>query len=70
MPTIGTLTQLAPDGLAEVLADVGAAIDAMGGSFTVGYTTVVVTAARTGSGDGPAEQGRGAEAGSTARSAK
>jgi hypothetical protein len=50
MPTIGTLTQLAPDKLAEVLADVGAAIDAMGGSLTVAYTTVVVTAARTDSG--------------------
>ena len=49
MPTFGTLTQLPPDHLAEVLAGVGAAIDAMGGSLTVGYTTVVVTAARTGS---------------------
>ena len=50
MPTIGSLTQLAPDQLAEVLADVGAAIDAMGGSFLVGYSTVVVTAARATSG--------------------
>ena len=50
MPTFGTLTQLPPDQLAEVLARVGAAIDAMGGSFTVGCTTVVVTAARTGFG--------------------
>jgi hypothetical protein len=48
MPTIGTLTQLAPEKLAEVLAEVGAAIDAMGGIFTVGYTTVAVTAARIG----------------------
>jgi hypothetical protein len=30
-----------------VLAGIGAAIDAMGGSFTMCYTTVVVTAART-----------------------
>ena len=55
MPTFGNLTQLAPDKLAEVLAGVGAAIDATGGSVTIGYTTVAVTAARTGLGDGPAE---------------
>jgi hypothetical protein len=53
-----------------VLAGVGAAIDAMGGSLTIGYTTVVVTAARTGLGDGPAEQGWVAEASSNARLAK
>jgi SAM-dependent methyltransferase len=46
LPTIGTLTQLAPDKLAEVLADVGSAIDAIGGSITVTYAAVVVTAAR------------------------
>jgi SAM-dependent methyltransferase len=50
MPTFGTLTQLAPEQLAEVLADVGAAIDALGGSLTMAYTTVVVTAARTDAG--------------------
>jgi SAM-dependent methyltransferase len=43
MPTQGTLTQLPPDKVAEVLAGVGAAIDAMGGSFTMPYATVVVT---------------------------
>jgi hypothetical protein len=32
----------------ELLAGVGAAIDAAGGSFTMGYTAVVATAARTG----------------------
>ena len=47
MPTHGALTQLPPDKLAEVLEGVGAAIDAMGGSFTMHYATVVVTAART-----------------------
>ena len=47
MPTHGALTQLPPDKLAEVLEGVGAAIDAMGGSFTMHYTTVAVTAART-----------------------
>jgi SAM-dependent methyltransferase len=46
MPTFGTLTQLPPDKLAEVLAGAGAAIDAMGGTVTVQYTTVAVTAAR------------------------
>jgi SAM-dependent methyltransferase len=49
LPTSGSLTQLPPDKLAAVLDAVGAAIDQMGGSFTVPYTTVVVTAARTGS---------------------
>jgi SAM-dependent methyltransferase len=47
MPTHGALTQLPPDKLAEVLEGVGAAIDAMGGSFTMHYATVAVTAART-----------------------
>jgi SAM-dependent methyltransferase len=47
MPTHGTLTQLSPGSLAEVLAGVGEAIDAMGGSFTMPYATVAVAAART-----------------------
>jgi len=47
LPTLGALTQLPPDKLAEVLEGVGAAIDAMGGSFTMSYATVAVTAART-----------------------
>jgi SAM-dependent methyltransferase len=47
LPTHGTLTQLPSDKLAEVLQGVGAAIDAMGGSFAMPYTTVAVTAART-----------------------
>jgi SAM-dependent methyltransferase len=46
LPTIGGLTQLPPDKLAHVLAAAGAAIDAIGGSFTMTYATVVVTAAR------------------------
>ncbi len=33
--------------LATVLQQVGAAIDAIGGSFTMAYNTVAVTAART-----------------------
>lgn len=48
MPTLGNLTQLPPDKLAEVLEGGGAAIDAMGGSFTMRYATVAVTVARTG----------------------
>ena len=48
MPTHGALTQLPSDKLAEVLTGIGAAIDAMGGSFTMHYTTVAVTAGRTG----------------------
>jgi SAM-dependent methyltransferase len=47
MPTHGSLTQLLPDKLAEVLEGVGTAIDAMGGSFTMPYITMAVTAART-----------------------
>ncbi len=48
LPTLGTFTQLAPDKLADVLEGAGAAIDAMGGSFTMQYATVAVTAWRTG----------------------
>jgi hypothetical protein len=46
MPTHGQLVALPPDKLAHLLESVGAAIDAMGGSFTMPYTTVAVTAAR------------------------
>ncbi|RDI49406.1 methyltransferase family protein [Nocardia mexicana] len=48
MPTHGALTGLRPDQLAAVLATVGDAIDALGGSFTMPYATVAVTAVRTG----------------------
>lgn len=46
MPTSGGLTRLPPDRLAEVLDGVGAAVDALGGSFTMPYATVTVTARR------------------------
>ncbi|WP_239101602.1 class I SAM-dependent methyltransferase [Microbispora amethystogenes] len=46
LPTSGILTRLPPDTLSEMLAEVGAAIDAIGGGFTMAYATVVVTAAR------------------------
>jgi hypothetical protein len=38
--------QFAPAKLAEALAGIGAAIDMMGGSFTMGYATSAVTATR------------------------
>ncbi|MFD9207786.1 class I SAM-dependent methyltransferase [Streptomyces sioyaensis] len=47
LPTQGAFTRLPPDKLAEVLEEVGSAIDARGGSFTMAYATVVVTATRT-----------------------
>lgn len=48
MPTHGSLTNLPPDEVREVLDGVGAAIDALGGGFTLPYATVAVTAAKTG----------------------
>lgn len=46
MPTQGAFTRLPPEKLAEVLEGVGAAIDALGGGFTMRYVTVAVTAVR------------------------
>jgi SAM-dependent methyltransferase len=46
LPTTGGLTRLEPDALADVLAGVGAAIDELGGGFTLPYTTLAVVAAR------------------------
>jgi SAM-dependent methyltransferase len=48
MPTQGIMNRLSPEKLAEVLAAAGAAIDGMGGRFTMPYGTGVVTAVRTG----------------------
>jgi SAM-dependent methyltransferase len=46
VPTTGGFSRL-PDGVqAEVLDGLGAAVDAAGGTFTMGYTTLTVTAAR------------------------
>ena len=45
LPTFGGHNQLPPDTLAQLLAGMGAAIDAAGSSFTMGYATVAVTAA-------------------------
>jgi SAM-dependent methyltransferase len=46
LPTTGGLTQLRPDQLAEILDAVGAAIDSLGGRFTMTYTTLAATAVR------------------------
>jgi SAM-dependent methyltransferase len=54
LPTQGAHTLLPPAALAEVLAGIGAAIDALGGSLAIRYTTAVVTAVRTGRSSTPA----------------
>jgi SAM-dependent methyltransferase len=46
VPTFGGHGRFAPAKLAELLEGVGAAIDAAGGSFTMRYVTMVVTAVR------------------------
>ncbi|MEU8267546.1 class I SAM-dependent methyltransferase [Sphaerisporangium sp. NPDC049002] len=48
LPTSGVHSQFPPASQAEVLAGIGAAVDAVGGRFTMRYTAMVVTAARTG----------------------
>jgi SAM-dependent methyltransferase len=48
VPTFGGHSQIPPARQQEILAGIGAAIDALGGSFTMHYATVAVTAARTG----------------------
>ncbi len=47
IPTFGGFSQFPPAKQEELLAGIGAAIDAAGGSFTMGYTAVVATAVRT-----------------------
>jgi SAM-dependent methyltransferase len=47
VPTFGGHSQFPPVTLQDLLAGIGAAIDAVGGGFTMRYTTVAVTAART-----------------------
>nr|MDT0657269.1 hypothetical protein [Micromonospora sp. DSM 115978] len=48
VPTQAGDDRLPPARLAETLAGIGAAIDAVGGAFTMSYATVVVTAVRSG----------------------
>ena len=47
VPTFGGHSQIPPATQQQILAGIGAAIDALGGSFTMPYATVAVTAART-----------------------
>ncbi|MFE9410743.1 class I SAM-dependent methyltransferase [Streptomyces sp. NPDC006704] len=47
LPTTGLLTRLPEPQLATILRKVGAAVDALGGSFTMRYATVAVAARRT-----------------------
>jgi SAM-dependent methyltransferase len=47
VPTAGGHSQLPPAEQAELLAGLGAAVDAVGGGFTVQVTTLAVTASRT-----------------------
>jgi SAM-dependent methyltransferase len=49
VPTSGGHSKFPPTMLQELLAGIGAAIDAAGGSFTMHFTAVAVTATRTGS---------------------
>lgn len=44
IPTTGAMTGLPPDQLAVVLDSAGAALDVLGGSFTMSYVTVAVSA--------------------------
>jgi SAM-dependent methyltransferase len=53
VPTHGGHSQLPPATVAEVLAGIGAAIDAVGGSFPMRYTTMAVIAVRNGVDCGP-----------------
>ncbi|WP_134322639.1 class I SAM-dependent methyltransferase [Cumulibacter soli] len=46
VPTAGGINQLPQGKLEELLAGIGTAIDTVGGSFTMTYTAVTVTAAR------------------------
>ena len=46
VPTTGGFTRMPPGVQAELLAGLGAAVDAAGGSFVMGYSTLAVTAAR------------------------
>ncbi len=43
MPTFGGHALVAPEKLAELLTGIGDVVDAAGGSFTMGYTAVVLT---------------------------
>jgi SAM-dependent methyltransferase len=57
LPTTGGLTRLRPDQLADILGEAGTAIDALGGAFTMHYTTLAVSAARAAPRDLNRDQG-------------
>jgi SAM-dependent methyltransferase len=46
LPTTGGLTRLRPGQLADILDEVGTAIDALGGAITMPYTTLATSATR------------------------
>ncbi|HEY1178669.1 MAG TPA: methyltransferase domain-containing protein [Phytomonospora sp.] len=46
LPTTGGLVRMPPDAVAGVLDEVGAAVDALGGAFTMRYATLAVAAVR------------------------
>lgn len=48
VPTFGGFSRIPPDQQEQILAGIGTAIDAAGGGFTMGFTTLAVTAARSG----------------------
>ncbi len=48
VPTSGLAARIQPGAMQQILAGIGAAIDAAGGGFTAHYTTVTVTAAQAG----------------------
>lgn len=48
LPTTGGLTRLQPEQLIEIVQAVGSAIDSLGGSFTMSFTTLAATAVRHG----------------------
>lgn len=55
VPTFGGHSRFAPAKTEELLAGMGAAIDAAGGSFTMRYVTMVVTAVRCDRGSAPTD---------------
>lgn len=50
LPTTGGLTRLRPDQLADILNEVGTAVDALGGTVTMHYTTLATMALRASAG--------------------
>jgi hypothetical protein len=46
VPTTGGFTRMTAHAQAQVLEEMGAAVDAAGGSFTMCYATIAATAAR------------------------